>query len=509
MPISPSASSASSACSASDLTDLWLRGVAANQGAPAEVLLRLLHPAAGAARQILCEERGLPDEVADALLAHPDPGVRRSVARNPHLTPAHRGRLAEDPNVVVRSGVVFGPRPRPRRPCPLPDDVLLTLLTTEYPGEPQLLMFGEMVQELISSHQMPPSFQYRMRVHENPVLRELATGVWHRLTAEERQALLTDPDPDVRASAESCVGEADPTGRGAVFPGPGHYRWLVLSSYALSDAVLEAALADPEFRCSVAGNPYAPPHAVARLARDADPEVRERVAARADLDPAVWAELAEDPHERVRTRARIQPLPRTTSQCRAVNHEMGGDAHDCGCLILESYPEPDLDWYRACAESEEVMLRLAAARCPALPADLVARLAEDPHEEVRHRLASWHPLAPAETVLAAFVARPRQRPHLLMQSRLPRTGLSHLLDHEDPEVRALAAADPTLGRAPAALLTDPDDRVRRAAAANPLFTGDAVEALLHDPATAEGAAANQALPPARLHALLDLADLPR
>ncbi|MFD9082589.1 hypothetical protein [Streptomyces erythrochromogenes] len=506
MPISPSASSA---CSASDLTDLWLRGVAANQGAPAEVLLRLLHPAAGAARQILCEERGLPDEVVDTVVAHPEFKVRRSLARNAHVAPATRGRLVEDPHVMVRATVAGGPHPRPRQQRPLPDDVLVTLLTAEDSGELELLTADEIRSELAASWQVTASFRYRMRRHEHPAVRSLATDVWNMLTAEERQALLNDPDPDVRASAEYWVRAGDPAGMGAVFPAPGHYRWMVLNNYALSDAVLEEALADPEFRWSVAGNPYAPPHAVARLARDADPEVRERVAARADLDPAVWAELAEDAHERVPTRARVQPLPRTQAECLAVDHEAAEGAHDCLCLILEPHTVPDPDWYRACAESEEVLLRLAAARCPTLPRDLVARLAEDPAEEVRHRLASWHPLAPAETVLAAFVARPRQRPHLLMQSRLPRTGLSHLLDHEDPEVRALAAADPTLGRAPAALLTDPDDRVRRAAAANPLFTGDAVEALLHDPATAEGAAANPALPPDRLHALLDLADLPR
>ncbi|MFC9824499.1 hypothetical protein ACFWG6_27745 [Streptomyces erythrochromogenes] len=508
MPISPSASSP---CPASALTDLWLRGVAANPGAPAEVLLRLLDPAAGAARQLLCEERGLPDEVVDAVVAHPEAKVRRSLARNAHAAPAHRGRLAADPHVMVRAAVAGGPRPRPRQQRPLPDGVLLTLLTAEDSGEPELLTVNEILQELMFSRQVTASFRYRMRGHEHPTVRGLATDVWSRLTAEDQEALLNDPDPDVRASAEYRVSAADPAGKGAVFPAPGHYRWMVLNNYALSDAVLEAALADPEFRTSIAFNPYTPPHAVARLARDADPAVRECVAARADLDPAVWAELAEDPHERVRTRARVQPLPRTTAQCRAVDHEMKEDPRDwdCVCPIPEPYTEPDPDWYRACAESEEVMLRLAAARCPTLPADLVARLADDPHEEVRHRLASWHPLAPAETVLAAFVARPRQRPHLLMQSRLPRTGLSHLLDHEDPEVRALAAADPTLGRAPVGLLTDPDDRVRRAAAANPLFTGDAVEALLHDPATAEGAAANPGLPAARLHALLDLADLPR
>lgn len=254
--------------------------------------------------------------------------------------------------------------------------------------------------------------------------------------------------------------------------------------------------------------PVHPRDALARLARDADPQVRERVAQRADLDPALWAELAEDPDERVRTRARVQPLPRTRAQCLAVDHEMGEGENDCTCPILEPYEEPDLDWYRACAVSEEVALRRAAATCAALPSDLVARLAEDPDESVRHRLASCHPLAPAETVLAAFVARPRQRPHLLVQSRLPRTGLAHLLGHEDPEVRALAAADPT-GRAPVELLTDPDPRVRRAAASNPLFSGDALERLLQDPATAEGAAANPGLPAVRLHALLDAVGLPR
>ncbi|GLV92719.1 hypothetical protein Slala04_41730 [Streptomyces lavendulae subsp. lavendulae] len=77
MPSSPSAP-----------TDLWLRGVAVNTGAPADVLLRLLDPAAGEGRRILCEERRLPDEVVDAVVAHPDPKVRRAFAGNPHVPPA-------------------------------------------------------------------------------------------------------------------------------------------------------------------------------------------------------------------------------------------------------------------------------------------------------------------------------------------------------------------------------------------------------------------------------------
>ncbi|MFB6691492.1 hypothetical protein ACFCX3_13250 [Streptomyces virginiae] len=498
MPSSPSAP-----------TDLWLRGVAVNSGAPADVLLRLLDPAAGEARRILCEERPLPDEVVDAVVAHPDPKVRRAFAGNPHVPPAHRGRLVDDPHDLVRATVAGGPHPRPRRPLPLPDDVVITLLTAEERGTPQRVTVGEIVSELMSSWQVSASFRYRMRGHEHPAVRSLAADVWSLLTAEEQNGLLADPHPDVRSAAEYRLSAADPGAREAELPDHGRVRWHILCNYALPDALVEAALADPESRWCLAGNRYTPADAVARLARDADPEVRLRVAARADLDPAVWAGLAEDPHEQVRTRARVQPLPRTPEQCLAVDHEMDEGAHDCACLILGSYTEPDPDWYRTCAESEEVVLRLVAATCPTLPADLVARLAQDPHEEVRHRLAVRHPLAPAATVLAAFVARPRQRAYLLVQSRVPRTGLSHLLDHEDPEVRALAAADPTLGRAPVELLADPDDRVRRAAAANPLFTGEALEALLHDPATAEGAAANPGLPAPRLHALLDRAALPR
>ncbi|MGW7436622.1 hypothetical protein [Streptomyces sp. NPDC054849] len=70
----------------------------------------------------------------------------------------------------------------------------------------------------------------------------------------------------------------------------------------------------------------------------------------------------------------------------------------------------------------------------------------------------------------------------------------------DPEVRALAAADPTLPEPP---VKDADESVRRAAAANPVLTPEVLEALLTDPRTAEGAAANPSLPVPRMHALLD------
>ncbi|WP_404959414.1 hypothetical protein [Streptomyces sp. 147326] len=50
---------------------------------------------------------------------------------------------------------------------------------------------------------------------------------------------------------------------------------------------------------------------------------------------------------------------------------------------------------------------------------------------------------------------------------------------------------------------DPDQSVCRAAAATPRLTPEALETLLADPRTAEGAAANPSLPAPRMHALLD------
>lgn len=52
-------------------------------------------------------------------------------------------------------------------------------------------------------------------------------------------------------------------------------------------------------------------------------------------------------------------------------------------------------------------------------------------------------------------------------------------------------------------MQDPDASVRQAAAANPSLSPQALEPLLTDPHTAEGAASNPALPVPRMHALLD------
>ncbi|MFE9040355.1 hypothetical protein ACFYOG_05500 [Streptomyces sp. NPDC007818] len=498
------------------LAESWLRGVAANPAAPPDVLIRLLDPAGRPAWRTLCEERDLPADVVDAVVAHPDRAVRRAFARNPHVDPAQRGRLVRDPSGFVRAELASGPRPRPRRPRPLPDDVLDALLTADEAREDRILSADEIVGELISSRQIPLSYWHRLHHHPDPRLRVRGVNSlrWRELDPARRAALLADPDPDVREAAARGVRYLDPTAMEADLPEDDcHHRRGLLTNHPVTDAVAEACLAAGRDLWSLAQNRYTPSFAVVRLARDPDPEVRERVAARADVDAVLLAELAEDPDETVRTRAVAHPLPRTWAERDAIDGVLGWHAVDCDCPIPE--PDawrthgPDARWFEACAVSEHAILRRVAASHPALPAALVGPLAEDPDPEVRHRLACHHPLAPPATVLATFVERPRQRRHLLTLPGMPRTDLRHLLDHEDPEVRALAAADPTLDRPPVRLLTDPDEKVRRAAAAAPALRDEgALAKLLDDPATAEGAAANPNLPSGRLRTLLDLAGVP-
>lgn len=232
------------------------------------------------------------------------------------------------------------------------------------------------------------------------------------------------------------------------------------------------------------------------------------MASRADLDPTLLSELARDPDATVRTRALLLPLPRTWPQRDAVDRVIGKTADSIG-PIGEVFTGPETLWYQQCALSEHPLLRRVAATCPHLPEELMLRLAGDPDADVRHLLAFNHPLAPPALLLDAFIATPRQRTHLLTLPHLPHTGLQHLLDHGDPEVRALAAADTTLRQPPLPLLADPDTRVRRAAAANPLLPLGLIEALLQDPDTAEAAASNPKLSAERLHELLDAGGLAR
>ncbi|WP_371476488.1 hypothetical protein [Kitasatospora sp. NBC_00315] len=481
------------------LHERWLRGIAFNPAAPSDVLIRLMDRAAGEAGLLMCAGRDLPDAVVDAALRHPGVGIRRALAGNRHIDPARLAPLATDPMGIVRARLAGGPRPRPRRVRPLPDDILVTLLTAEDGGSDGVVTENEIIQELSFSRQIPPSFYRSMAGHEHPELRVHAAWRWQSLTPAQREALLDDPDPAVREAARKSSWELDPEAVEAKLPSIGSLsKAHVLGTCALSPALVERCFADDAVH-PLTWNRHTPAHAVARLARHPEAKIRELVAARPDLGPELVAELKEDPDEDVRMRARLHPFPRTWAEYRAIN-EVLGHGPDCTCPITEAADEPSPEWFAACAASEEPLLRRVAASWPGLPADLVETLSQDTDEQVRIRLACHQPLAPPQLLLDVFITRPAHRPHLLTLPAFPRTGRTHLIGHPDPEVRALAAADPAL---PEPSLEDPDASVCRAAAANPILTPQALEALLSDPRTAEGAAANPSLPVPRMHALLD------
>ncbi|MFF3014731.1 hypothetical protein [Streptomyces sp. NPDC057939] len=482
------------------LRELWLRGLAFNEAAPADVLIRLLDEAAGEAGSLMCRGRDLPDAVTDAALRHPTERIRRALAHNLHVDPARLAPLASDPSGIVRAYFAGGVRGRlvPRWVRPLPDDVLATFLTAQEAGEDGKVSESDIVGELWYSRRVPRSFPRDMAGHDDPVLRLHATYQWTSLTAAQRDALLDDPDHAVRKAAREAGWVLDPEAVEARLPSEGaRNRVFLLATCALSAAVVEQCFAEGEVY-PPARNRHVPAGAVARLARHPDVEIRRLVATRPDLGPEA-AELRQDPDEDVRMRARLQLVIRTWAECEAVRSVVD-HGPDCTCPITEPPDEPSSDWYAACALSEEPVLRRVAASWPHLPAELVGTLALDDDEEVRIRLACHHPLAPPHILLDVFVTRPAHRPHLLTLPAFPRTGWTHLIGHPDPEVRALAAADPGLPEPP---LQDSDDAVRRAAAANPTLTPETLETLLADPRTAEGAAANPSLPVPRMHALLD------
>ncbi|MFD8645502.1 hypothetical protein ACFV14_34935 [Streptomyces zaomyceticus] len=481
------------------LRELWLRGIAFNPAAPSDVLIRLLDPAADEAGQLRCAGRDLPDAVIDAALRHPLKGIRRRLAGNQHVDPAKLAPLATDPSGIVRAALAGGPRPRPRRVRPLPDDILVTFLTAQDGGEDGMLTEHEITEELSASRQTRLSFYRAMAGHQHPELRARATWRWQSLTPAQREALLDDPDPAVREAAQGSVWELDPEAVEAKLPSFGsHGKAFVLGTCALTPALVEQCFADDTV-LPLTWNRHTPGYAVARLARHPEAKVREMVAGRPVLGPDLVTALSQDRDQDVRLRVRLHPFLRTWAEYGAVRRVVG-HGPDCTCPITEHDPEPSPEWFAACAGAEEPVLRRVAASWPGLPAALVETLARDADEEVRIRLACLHPLAPPHLLLDVFVTRPAHRPHLLTLPGFPRTGRTHLIDHPDPEVRALAAADPTLPEPP---VEDPDESVRRAAAAHPTLTPEVLEALLADPRTAEGAAANPSLPVPRMHALLD------
>lgn len=324
-----------------------LRGIAFNPAAPSDVLIRLVDRAAGEAGLLMCEGRDLPDDVIDAALRHPARGIRRALAGNRHVDPSRLAALATDPSGIVRARLVSSPYPRPRWVRPLPDDILVTLLTAQDGGEDGVVTEHEIVE-------VPPG-------------RSLCpfTDPWPGTSIPG--SVYAPPGGGSRSPLRSGGSARRPRPRGAeggageqLGAGPGSgggqaaVHWLAQQGARARHvrpvpALVEQCFADDTVH-PLAWNRHTPADA----------------AARPDLGPDLVAELREDPDEDVRMRARLHPFPRTWAEYWAINRVIG-HGPDCICPITEPATEPSPDWFAACAASEEPVLRRVAASWPGLP----------------------------------------------------------------------------------------------------------------------------------------------
>ncbi|MEU4349820.1 hypothetical protein [Streptomyces sp. NPDC023838] len=477
------------------LPERRLAGVALNPAAPQDILLRLLTGGPPAARMALCRDRPLPGAVVDAALTHPDWRTRAFLATNPHVDPARRMRLVDDPDWRVRARLAEGPADELDDPPDLLPDWAAARMITTYEND------------CLGSFRFPrrfsPEFRAAMLTHPEPKVRAFGIGMrsWSDLSEGERAALLADPDEEVRERAlrtkDRHDRDRDPARVEAELPEhSSHFRTHLLMYAALSRAVVESVLASParhhEWRM-IASNRGLPADVVALLARDPDPGVREDIAERPDLGPDELRLLAVDPAPAVRLAVSRHPAL-TEEERAAIDYEVTLDG-PFRHRVLPSAPR-DPEETRRRALSGHPLLRRSAAGDPGLPPDLLARLADDPDLGVRVLLAQNHPDAPPELLLRCFLEYTGPgREDLPARGNFPVAGLARHAGHEDPAVRVLAARDPEAEAETVERLTrDPDPRVREAFARHARLPVDRIVELLDDEEPAPAAAANPALP---------------
>ncbi|MFK4102930.1 hypothetical protein ACI2L1_23150 [Streptomyces sp. NPDC019531] len=496
-----------------DLPTRRLAGLALNPSVPESALLWLLSDAPLAVRMVLCRDRILPDAVVDAVIEHPDTYTRSFFARNPHVDPAQRVRLLDDPEWFVRAHLAEGPRvAAPARPRPLPDEAVVHMIST-YDDE---LLGGPFYQQISAR------LRRSMPTHPIAKVRRWGVGSWSSLSADIRAALLADPDDGVRERAQRHARLQDPAWVESALPDrPCHARTDMLLHRALSRPVVDGVLTRPvgeEDKAMIAVNPTLPADAVVLLAADPDPQIRGLIAQRTDLGPterralvadpdpdvrtkvAYHADLAPaerrvlmtDPHPGVRLAVSLHPALSEEERAR-IDYQVPMDEPFVFHPVFEVARNPGT--VRRNALSNHPLLRRQAARDHLLSPDLVARLASDDDLGVRVLLAQNHPDAPASLLLRSFLEYTgAERSHLTTRPNFPTSGLAAFADHEDPEVRALAARDPeTEPTAVERLTRDPEYAVRAAAARHSRLPQSRLVVLLDDEELAHAAAANAAL----------------